>query len=56
VTVHWVDEGIDTGPVVAQVAVPVEPEDDEAALVARIQAAEKPLYVTTIRQLVQEMQ
>jgi formyltetrahydrofolate-dependent phosphoribosylglycinamide formyltransferase len=56
VTVHWVDEGIDTGPVVAQVAVPVEPEDDEAALLARIQAAEKPLYVTTIRQLVQEMQ
>lgn len=51
VTVHWVDEGVDTGPVIAQVAVPVEPGDDEAGLRARIQAAEKPLYVQAIREL-----
>jgi phosphoribosylglycinamide formyltransferase 1 len=51
VTVHWVDEGVDTGPVIAQVGVPVEPDDDEASLRARIQAVEKPLYVTTIRRL-----
>lgn len=55
VTVHWVDEGVDTGPVIAQVAVPVEPGDDESSLKHRVQAAEKPLYVKTIRQLVQEL-
>jgi phosphoribosylglycinamide formyltransferase-1 len=55
VTVHWVDEGVDTGPVIAQVSVPVEPDDDEESLRARLQAAEKPLYVNTLRQLCQEM-
>ena len=56
VTVHWVDEGIDTGPVIAQVAVDVEPGDDEQSLRARIQQAEKPLYVNAIRQLCQEIE
>jgi formyltetrahydrofolate-dependent phosphoribosylglycinamide formyltransferase len=51
VTVHWVDEGVDTGPVIAQQAVPIEPDDDEDTLRARVQAAEKPLYVQAIRQL-----
>jgi folate-dependent phosphoribosylglycinamide formyltransferase PurN len=55
VTVHWVDEGVDTGPVIAQVPVPVEPGDDEDTLRMRIQAAEKPLYVNTIRQLCSEI-
>jgi len=55
VTVHWVDEGIDTGPVIAQLVVPVVPGDDEASLTARIQAAEKPFYVSAIRQLCQEI-
>lgn len=54
VTVHWVDEGVDTGPVLAQVEVPVLPGDDEASLRARVQAAEKPLFVRTIRSLCQE--
>jgi formyltetrahydrofolate-dependent phosphoribosylglycinamide formyltransferase len=54
VTVHWVDEGVDTGPVIAQVAVPIEAGDDEDSLRARVQAAEKPLYVKTLRNLVQE--
>jgi formyltetrahydrofolate-dependent phosphoribosylglycinamide formyltransferase len=54
VTVHWVDEGIDTGPVLAQVPVPVLPGDDEASLRARVQAAEKPLFLRTIRSLCQE--
>ncbi|GAB2486016.1 phosphoribosylglycinamide formyltransferase [Jatrophihabitans fulvus] len=52
VTVHWVDEGVDTGPVIAQVEVPVEPGDDEQSLRARVQAAEKPLYVRTLNELV----
>ena len=51
VTVHWVDEGVDTGPVIAQVVVPVEPADDEDTLRARVQAAEKPLFVQTLREL-----
>jgi formyltetrahydrofolate-dependent phosphoribosylglycinamide formyltransferase len=55
VTVHWVDEGVDTGPVITQVAVAVEPGDDEQTLRARIQQAEKPLYVNAIRQFCQEM-
>ena len=55
VTVHWVDEGVDTGPVIAQQAVPVEPGDDESTLRARIQAVEKPLYVRTLKRLCQEM-
>jgi phosphoribosylglycinamide formyltransferase-1 len=53
-TVHWVDAGVDTGPVVAQVVVPIEPDDDEDALHARIKAAEAPLFVETIRRIVQE--
>ncbi len=52
VTVHWVDEGVDTGPVIAQVTVPVRPDDDEDALRIRIQAAEKPLYLDVLKQLI----
>ena len=55
VTVHWVDEGVDTGPVIAQEPVPIEPGDDEATLRARIQEAEKPLYLRTLNQLCQEL-
>ncbi len=51
VTVHLVDEGVDTGPVVAQAAVPVLDGDDEAALQARIQQVERPLYVETVGRL-----
>jgi phosphoribosylglycinamide formyltransferase 1 len=35
-TVHFVDGGTDTGPIIAQAAVPVRDDDDEAALAARI--------------------
>jgi phosphoribosylaminoimidazolecarboxamide formyltransferase/IMP cyclohydrolase len=55
VTIHWVDEGVDTGPVLAQAPVEVRAGDDEDALRARIQAAEKPLYVDTIRRLAKEL-
>lgn len=51
-TVHWVDAGVDTGPVIAQVEVEVRPGDDEASLTARIQAAERRLVVDTLRELV----
>ena len=51
VTVHLVDEGVDTGPVVAQAAVPVEPGDTEQSLHARIQDVEQPLYVDAVARL-----
>lgn len=54
VTVHLVDEGVDTGPVVAQAAVPVHPDDDEAALQSRIQDVERPLYVEAVGRLARE--
>lgn len=55
VTVHWVDEGVDTGPVIAQAEVPVEPGDTEAGLRERVQAVEKPLYLQAIRHLCKEL-
>ena len=54
VTVHWVDEGVDTGPVIAQAEVPVHPDDDEDSLRARIQQIEKPLFLQTLRNLCAE--
>jgi phosphoribosylglycinamide formyltransferase 1 len=43
-TVHFVDEGTDTGPIIAQAVVPVLPGDGEVELAARIQAQEHRLY------------
>jgi len=54
VTVHWVDEGVDTGPVIAQATVAIEAGDDEDSLRARVQAVEKPLFVETIVSLCKE--
>jgi phosphoribosylglycinamide formyltransferase-1 len=48
-TVHWVDAGIDTGEVIAQVAVDVLPADNEASLHERIKIVERKLIVETIR-------
>jgi phosphoribosylglycinamide formyltransferase 1 len=42
-TVHFVDGGTDTGPIIAQAAVPVRDGDDEATLTARILAKEHQL-------------
>ena len=53
VTVHRVDAGLDTGPILAQAAVPVHDGDTEDSLRERIQQVEKPLYIQTIRQLCQ---
>ncbi len=47
-TVHLVDAGVDTGPILAQGAVPVLPTDDEDALQARIQRVEHRLYPLVI--------
>jgi phosphoribosylglycinamide formyltransferase-1 len=44
VTVHFVDQCVDTGPVIAQRPVPVLPGDTPATLHARIQEAERVIY------------
>jgi phosphoribosylglycinamide formyltransferase-1 len=48
-TVHFVDEGVDTGPIVLQAAVPVEPGDTEETLAARILGQEHRIYPEAIR-------
>ena len=47
-TVHLVDAGVDTGPVLAQEAVPVLEEDDEDSLHERIKIVERRLLVDVI--------
>ncbi|RZQ62911.1 phosphoribosylglycinamide formyltransferase [Amycolatopsis suaedae] len=51
-TVHFVDAGVDTGPIIAQEPVPVEPDDDEASLHERIKAVERRLLVDVVERLV----
>ncbi|MEK7714035.1 MAG: formyltransferase family protein, partial [candidate division NC10 bacterium] len=48
-TVHFVDEGVDTGPIVLQASVPVHPDDTEESLSARILVEEHRLYPEAIR-------
>lgn len=48
-TVHFVRHETDTGPIIAQAAVPVLPGDDESALAARVLAAEHELYPMALR-------
>jgi formyltetrahydrofolate-dependent phosphoribosylglycinamide formyltransferase len=47
-TAHWVDGGVDTGRIIAQVAVDVHPGDTVSTLRRRIQAAERGMYVSAI--------
>lgn len=49
VTVHFVDEETDHGPILAQAAVPIFPDDTEATLHARIQRQEHRLYPFAIQ-------
>lgn len=51
-TVHIVDEGLDSGPIILQEAVPVLPEDTEESLSQRILAVEHRLYPAAVRLLV----
>ncbi|MGQ0722135.1 MAG: phosphoribosylglycinamide formyltransferase [Candidatus Eiseniibacteriota bacterium] len=50
-TVHFVDEGVDTGPIVLQAAVPVHDDDDEETLAARILEEEHRIYPEALRRL-----
>ncbi|HWD20319.1 MAG TPA: phosphoribosylglycinamide formyltransferase [Verrucomicrobiae bacterium] len=51
VTVHYVDQGIDTGPIIAQETVPILPGDTAATLHARIQEVERAIYPRAIAAL-----
>jgi phosphoribosylglycinamide formyltransferase 1 len=53
-TVFLVDEGVDAGPVLAQAAVPVQDDDDEATLHERIKVAERALLVDTVGRMARE--
>ncbi len=53
-TAHFVDAGVDTGPIIAQETVPVLDDDDENSLHERIKAVERPLLVRTVGRLVRE--
>jgi phosphoribosylglycinamide formyltransferase-1 len=53
-TVHLVDAGVDTGPVISQAAVPVEDHDDEASLHERIKSIERQLLVDVVGRMVRD--
>ena len=48
-TVHFVNEGVDSGRIIAQRAIPVLPEDDEESLAERMHHAEHQLFVEVLR-------
>lgn len=50
-TVHFVDAGVDTGPIIAQEAVVVEPDDDAERLHERIKVVERRLLVDVLEAL-----
>ena len=53
-TVHFVDAGLDSGPIVGQRPVPVRSSDDAASLAARILREEHQLYAEALRRLLVE--
>ncbi|GAA4675638.1 phosphoribosylglycinamide formyltransferase [Nocardioides nanhaiensis] len=53
-TLFVVDAGVDTGPIVAQSAVPVEEDDDVEALHERIKVAERAMLVTAVGRMARE--
>lgn len=54
VTIHIVDAGVDSGPVVAQAAVPVHDGDDEGRLHERIKVVERELLVDVVGRMVRD--
>lgn len=55
VTIHYVDEGMDTGPIIAQEEIKMIPGETEEQLKTRIQALEHRLYPTVINQLMKNV-
>lgn len=53
VSIHFVDEGMDTGPIIMQKEIPILPNDTVETLAKRIHELEHALYPTVIRNLIQ---
>lgn len=53
ITVHFVDNGMDTGPIVAQQAIEVQPQDTAETLAERIHEIERKLYPQVVAQIAQ---
>ncbi|GGR71573.1 phosphoribosylglycinamide formyltransferase [Streptomyces aureoverticillatus] len=53
-TVHFVDDGVDSGPIIAQGVVEVRDEDDESALHERIKEVERRLLVEVVGRLARD--
>ena len=53
-TVHLVDAGVDTGPVIAQAAIEVRDDDDEASLHDRIKSVERTLLVDVVGRMARD--
>jgi len=53
-TLFVVDEGVDTGPIIAQTTVPVEDADDVESLHERIKVAERTMLVETVGRIARE--
>ena len=54
VTIHYVDDGVDTGPIIAQESLKIDPNWDLAQLESHIHQIEHQLYPATIEKLIQE--
>ncbi len=53
-TTHFVDEGVDTGPIIMQRTLPIKPDDTEASLSERLLAEEHRLLVDTVTCMAQD--
>ncbi len=53
-SVHFVNNELDAGPIIAQAAVVVEPNDDESSLAARVLEAEHELYPRALKLIAEE--
>jgi len=54
VTIHYIDEGMDTGPIIAQEEVAIQESDTRASLAKRIQKTEHRLYPRIMNQVIRE--
>lgn len=54
VTIHYIDEGIDTGPIIAQQEIAIDPTDTKETLQSKIHAVEHELYPHVISELLKQ--
>lgn len=54
VTVHYVDAGVDSGPIIAQQAVSIDPEDSVDSLATKIHSVEHELYFNSLCQVLEK--